>query len=247
MWYVIWTDKGIRKNHNEDGALYKEAATGYGRLVLAAVCDGLGGLAHGEKASAITIKELSAWFEEELPKLLEEGLSDDALKKSLNGLVVSADEKVGEEGECGTTLVAVIACNGNYICVNIGDSRAYLLSEDGIEQLTHDQTKVQRMVDRGELTKEEAEKHPDRSILLQCIGAGGDVKPVYITGEYSKGDTFLLCSDGFWHKLTEEEMLRLFGKWADTKEKMEMAAEKAVEVNMQRHETDNITVVVVRM
>jgi hypothetical protein len=97
------------------------------------------------------------------------------------------------------------------------------------------------------ITRKQAEIHPDRNILLQCVGAGGDVVPEYGVGEYNKGDVFLVCSDGFRHRLAEEEMMRLFGAGTDTEKKLIAAAKRAVEVNMQRKERDNITVVAVRM
>ena len=99
----------------------------------------------------------------------------------------------------------------------------------------------------GRITREQAEVHPDRNVLLQCIGAGGDVVPEYSTGEYQAGDIFLVCSDGFRHKLMEEEMRQSFGAGMDTEKKLKAAVKKAVEVNLQRKEKDNITVVAVRM
>ena len=179
------------------------------------------------------------------------GITDEVLVESLNRLITDEDERIteyGEEnGECGTTLAAVITCGGRYLCANIGDSRVYRITTNGILQLTHDQTVVQYLIDSGRITREQAETHPDRNILLQCVGAGGDVVPEYTMGEYEKGDVFLVCSDGFRHKLVEEEIRRFFGAGTDTEKKLKAAAERAVEANMQRKERDNITVVAVRM
>ena len=179
------------------------------------------------------------------------GITDEVLVESLNRLITDEDERIteyGEEnGECGTTLAAVVAYGGKYLCVNVGDSRVYRITDDETLQLTHDQTVVQQLIDSGRITRKQAETHPDRNILLQCVGAGGDVVPEYGIGEYEKGDVFLVCSDGFRHRLVEEEMMRLFGAGTDTEKKLMAAAERAVEVNMQRKERDNITVVAVRM
>ena len=197
------------------------------------------------------IKALAAWFDNYLPLLVKGGITDEVLVESLNRLITDEDERIteyGEEnGECGTTLAAVVAYGGKYLCVNVGDSRVYRITDDGILQLTHDQTVVQQLIDSGRITRKQAEIHPDRNILLQCVGAGGDVVPEYGIGEYEKGDVFLVCSDGFRHRLVEEEMMRLFGAGTDTEKKLMAAAERAVEVNMQRKERDNITVVAVRM
>ena len=251
MYHAICSDRGIVKKINQDSALYKQASTGIGDLMLAAVCDGMGGLRNGEVASSEMIKALATWFDHQLPLLVEEGITDDALIESINRLIINEDEKITEygevNGECGTTLAAVIACGGRYLCVNIGDSRAYRIADDGIIQLTHDQTVVQQLINSGRLTREQAEVHPDRNILLQCIGAGGDVVPEYSTGEYEAGDTFLVCSDGFWHKLMEEEMESIFGRGFGADEELRTAAKRAVEVNKEKEERDNITVVIVRV
>ena len=175
----------------------------------------------------------------------------DTLIESLNRLIINEDEKITEygevNGECGTTLSAVIACDSRYLCVNIGDSRVYRIADCGILQLTHDQTVVQQLIDSGRITREQAEVHPDRNVLLQCIGAGGDVVPEYSTGEYQAGDIFLVCSDGFRHKLMEEEMESIFERGFGADEELRSAAKRAVEVNMQRKERDNISVVVVKV
>lgn len=251
MWHVICSDKGNIKKINQDGALYKEARIGNGGIMLAAVCDGLGGLKDGEVASTMVVQALGEWFDNDLPEMAAEGITDAALIESLNRLIVGEDERVAAygdaHGECGTTLSAVIACGGIYLCVNIGDSRVYLITNENISQLTHDQTKVQQMVDAGDLTPEQAETHPERNVLLQCIGAGGDVLPEYSAGEYRKGDTFIVCSDGFRHKLSKEEMVSLFGKNAGSEKKLAESAKRAVEVVMKRKERDNVTVVVVRV
>ena len=251
MYHAICSDRGTVKKINQDSALYKQASTGIGDLMLAAVCDGMGGLRNGEVASSEMITALSGWFGYQLPFLMEEGITDYALIESLNRLIINEDEKITEygevNGECGTTLTAVIACGGRYLCVNIGDSRVYRIADDGIMQLTHDQTVVQQLIDSGRITREQAEVHPDRNVLLQCIGAGGDVGPEYSTGEYQAGDTFLVCSDGFRHKLMEEEMRQSFGAGMDTEKKLKAAVKRAVEANMQRKERDNITVVAVRV
>ena len=251
MYHAICSDRGTVKKINQDSALYKEAETGIGDLMLAAVCDGMGGLRNGEVASSEMITALSGWFDHQLPFLMEERITDYALIESLNRLIINEDEKITEygevNGECGTTLTAVIACGGRYLCVNIGDSRVYRIADDGIMQLTHDQTVVQQLIDQGRITTKQAEVHPDRNVLLQCIGAGGDVVPDYSTGEYKEGDMFLICSDGFRHKLKKEEMAGIFGGGFGSDQELKEAAKSAVEISKGRKERDNITVIAVAM
>ncbi len=247
MNHTIYTDVGNCKKINQDSAVYKEAETGTGRVMLAAVCDGMGGLSNGEVASAMMARALSGWFDEQIPILCREGLTDHSLMKSLSDMILRTDEKVtnyGDDyGECGTTLSAVLACGGKYICVNIGDSRVYRLTKDSVTQLTHDQSVVQQLIDAGMITRDEAETHPDRNRLLQCIGAGGDAAPEYSVGDYDKGDIFLVCSDGFRHKLTEKEMLGVFSRVKNSRD-LNRAAKMCVDAVKKRKERDNITVVV---
>ena len=251
MFHAICTDRGNIKKINQDSALYKEAETENGTIMLAAVCDGMGGLQNGEVASGEMITALSGWFSHRLPLLLEKEITYKVLIESLNALITDEDEKItayGEEhGECGTTLAAVTACGGKYLCINVGDSRVYRITEGRIFQLTHDQTVVQQLIDQGRITVKQAEVHPDRNVLLQCIGAGGDVVPEYSTGEYKEGDMFLVCSDGFRHKLKKEEMESIFGGGFGSDEELKAAAKRAVEISKERKERDNITIVSARM
>lgn len=248
MAYTICTDKGNIKKINQDSALYKEADTDMGKIILAAVCDGMGGLSNGEVASSMMTKALSQWFDTSFPVLCREGLTDNTLKKSLNRLIIQEDERItryGEKnGDCGTTLAAVIAGNGMYICVNVGDSRVYRITKDVILQLTHDQTAVQQLIDAKRITEEQAKAHPDKNKLLQCVGAGGDVSPAYSLGEYSKGDIFLVCSDGFRHKLSEKEMKGVFNR-VKNDDDLSKAARMCVDAIKKRKERDNITVIIV--
>ena len=251
MLYAVHTDKGNVKKVNQDSIVVKKAVTENGEMLLAAVCDGMGGLSYGEIASGEAAEQLSEWFNNDLPYLVATGLTTDKLKNSLNEMIAGLDEKIvafsRQYSDCGTTLAGIYLYNGRYLCVNIGDSRVYRITADSIRQLTHDQTVVQQMLDNNEITKEQAKTHKMRSMLLQCIGVEGDVVPKYRDGTYEEGDVFLLCSDGFRHELEAKEICRIFRPKKMTDEaSMKEAAKKAVRKNMQRGERDNISVVVIR-
>ena len=251
MLYAVHTDIGNVKKVNQDSAVIKKASTEKGEIMFAAVCDGMGGLRNGEIASAEVAEALSEWFTAQLPLLVSEGITSERLKESLNDVILAQDEKISafsrKCGDCGTTLAGIFLCGGRYMCVNVGDSRIYMIRGGQMRLLTHDQTVVQRMIDSGEITKEQALTHKMRSVLLQCIGVEGDVVPDYTEGTYEKGDTFLVCSDGFVHKVREEELPGFFPAQEMRNEKrMRRAAVIAVEENMKRGERDNITVVVLR-
>ena len=183
---------------------------------------------------------------------MQDGLTNNNLRESLNEYILEVDEKLNtfsdEEGACGTTLAGLFLFNGRYACINVGDSRVYHLHENEIFQITHDQTVTQKEIDAGRMTKAEAIKDKRKSILLQCIGAGGDVVPVYKFGIYAKGDVFLICSDGFRHKLKSEEIAKMFRPDSMTDEEiMKSVAVEAVEINKERKERDNISVIAIKV
>ena len=248
---VAHTDIGIKKNTNQDSVLMKMARTDYGRVVLAVVCDGMGGLAKGELASATLVRMLSKWFEEEFPTLLYQGISLDILKKSWCDLIYRANHKISTYGhslhvDMGTTLVGLLIIDHVYYVVNVGDSRAYLL-RDNLLQITKDQTYIQREMDLGHMTWEEARRDPQRNVLLQCVGASEIIEPDFYSGNIEPGSMFLLCSDGFRHVITPEEIYeylnpyRLFNEQAMTESLVYL-----VDLDKYRQEVDNISAALVR-
>ena len=276
MIYAVHTDKGTVKKMNQDSALVKKAATEHGDILFAVVCDGMGGLSYGELASAETVEALQEWFSADLPCIAAEGLSTGKLKRSLNDRIIAEDETITEFSkkfeDCGTTLTGIFLCAGRFLCVNVGDSRVYRIRGERIELLTHDHSAVQDMIDREEITEDQictlllrdhpavmdminkgmvtekqAKAYKMRSVLTQCIGVEGDVVPAYTEGTYEKDDIFLLCSDGFRHKLTPREIVGFFPLREMRNEKrIKRCAVRAVEENIRRGEKDNITVRAIR-
>lgn len=254
------TDVGIKKEVNQDSLIIRRAMTEVGEVTFISVCDGMGGLSFGELASAEAVNVLNSWFDEDLPELLMEGISDQSFKDSILPRIEEADEKISQYGrehnvDCGTTMTAILLYNNHYATVNIGDSRIYKLTAKEIEQLTHDQSVVQQLLDRGQITAEESETHPQRSVLLQCVGIGERAVPDFTFGSYEEGDIFFACSDGFRHKLTAEEMYQVLyvnqkTNIEDVNERKEDLLERLdylIEVVKERGERDNITVVVCSM
>ena len=254
---IAHSDVGIKKETNQDSVLVKEASTDCGSVVLSVICDGMGGLAKGEVASAALVRTFSRWFEEEFPFLIYETngkihkLDYNILQRSLNQLIDQVNLKIAAYGEgyhspCGTTLAALLLINDRYYIANVGDSRVYLF-DGGVRLLTKDQTFVQREMDEGRMTKEEAKNHPQRNVLLQCVGASNIVIPDFFEGQFKEGDMFMLCSDGFRHLITDEEFRVILEPYKLTTEKsMQNAAVYCTELNKQRKENDNISVVLIK-
>lgn len=254
---VVHSDVGIKKNTNQDSVLIKEASTDYGEIMLAVVCDGMGGLAKGEVASAALIKAFSGWFEEKLPFLLyekreENGIDRMELENELNTLALDVNKKIAEHGKqshvaMGTTVAAILLAEGKYYTMNVGDSRVYKLDSENIKQLTKDQTFVQKEIDQGRMTVEEARVHPQRNVLLQCVGASEVIIPEFTHGEYKENEVYMVCSDGFRHLITDEEFLKLMSpEKLNSEKEMQDAALYCTELNKSRMEKDNISVILLK-
>ncbi len=249
---AVHTDKGIKKSTNQDSALVMEAATDRGKVLLTVICDGMGGLAKGEVASSAVIHSFSQWFENELPRILTIDDPGDRIFSSWEKIVLAANQKISSYGRSngfnlGTTVVAVLLFNGKYYIINVGDSRAYLIT-DKVYQLTKDQTFVQREVDMGRMTEEEALHSPRANVLLQCIGASDIVEPVFYSGDAYPDQMFMLCSDGFRHVLTESELYQYLNPYVLVNEQiMVESATYLTELVKYRRETDNITVLLARV
>ena len=244
------TDVGNVKKVNQDALLIMEAALDSGSLMFAAVCDGMGGLLNGEHASTVLTDALGKWFREEAVLSAASGMTRREMIDSLNRTILSVDSSLysysRSKGDCGTTLTGLILCRGRYLCVNVGDSRAYRMNSGGITQITRDQTVVQQRLDRGEISEKEAKTHPDQSVLLQCVGAGKEVVPDYTWGTYDDADLFLLCSDGFRHKVTGKEIYKaLYPSVQMTEEGMGRLLRDMTEKIKARKERDNLTAILI--
>ena len=131
--------------------------------------------------------------------------------------------------------------------VNIGDSRVYLITPDSLNQITKDHTFIQREIDAGRMTKEEALVSSQRSVLLQCVGASEEVYPDFFSGPVLPNEMFLLCCDGFVHVITEAEFLQYLNpNLLVSEQAMTDYAKYLVELNKYRNEQDNITVGLIR-
>jgi serine/threonine protein phosphatase PrpC len=245
------TDMGLRKETNQDSFNVRVYNTHQGKIAFAVLCDGMGGLAKGEVASAALVRAFCEWTDTQLPILLEQGLSDPAIRNAWTKICVEFNEKIKIYGKrcgvsMGTTVTAMLITGLRYYIVNVGDTRAYEISE-GVKMMTKDQTLVAREVELGRLTPEQAKTDYRRSVLLQCIGASEAVYPEFFFGETKKNVVYMLCSDGFRHEITENEMHHFLNPnvMTDT-DCMKLNMDVLIEINKQRQEKDNISVVTIR-
>lgn len=262
----ISTDKGTVKEVNQDSTMVKVANSDkYGRIALGVLCDGMGGLTHGEVASSMFVRRMQDWFAFELPMVLSRTNATQKLDgndgdedivadicREWQTLAIDMNRKIFDYGmvnraPLGTTAVAFLVIGNEFAIMNIGDSRAYKISREEIALLTHDQSVVQDMIDRGMMTPKEAEVSPQRSVLLQCVGASMNVLPQFVRGEIKEDSSIVICSDGFWRKLEQEELISSLGPSKCTDEdRMKENLDELVELVKSREETDNISAVLIR-
>ncbi|GHH96512.1 Stp1/IreP family PP2C-type Ser/Thr phosphatase [Neobacillus kokaensis] len=202
---VFKTDKGKVRLHNEDaGGIFVNQDGSR----LAIVADGMGGHRAGDVASEMSVSHLKQEWE-----AAKGIITADAAEKWLEDQITAVNYKLLEHAsnnsECdgmGTTIVAAITTDRFATLANIGDSRGYILNETGFKQITEDHSLVNELVRTGQISKEDAEHHPRKNVLLRALGTEKVVEIDIATIIFEEGDILLLCSDGLSNKVTEKEM-----------------------------------------
>ncbi|MCD7755958.1 MAG: serine/threonine-protein phosphatase [Firmicutes bacterium] len=245
---TVWTDQGNFRPSNQDSCLLKIADTAQGTVCLAAVCDGMGGLEKGELASAEAIRALDEWFCTQLPALLAQGLPEQTLMEQWNRIIWQVNGRLRDFGErsalqLGTTVTAMLIAKGMLYLMQVGDCRAYLLTGLRADLLTQDQTMAFREFLAGHISAEQLRDDPRQSYLTQCVGVGMP-EPEFLMHVCPAEGSFLLCSDGFYHKLYLQELQELgaLERISDIGAYLGLLGQAC----RQRGEKDNMTAVVVR-
>ena len=249
---AMHTDRGRVKSVDQDGCCYLEASTSIGRVIMAVICDGVGGLSKGELASTTVIQRFSQWFAEDLPTFIGFNGDDPHMLESIQNvwdtLLQIASENIYGHGEregvtLGTTFTGMIVVGGRYLIGHVGDCRAYEIANAGVRQPTSDQTLVAQQVAAGIITPEQAATHPKRNVILQSVGTHDGVEPEFVMGEYNPKATYLFCCDGFYNKLSAEELAGGFApsEFA-TEDGLRQTCAQYVEGVLGRGEKDNVTV-----
>ena len=245
-----YTDIGTSRKTNQDSLALVKAQTDLGEVLLAAVCDGMGGHAAGELASKYCVKRLCAWFRQRFPVLLYDGRDlSGLLQEELSALVREVNERLASYGDreklgMGSTLTAFLFASDAYYAIHVGDSRGCEITE-GVRQITKDQSVVAEKVRQGLLTEEEA-RHQKNNVLLESVGVTHTVHPEFYSGRVVPDCCYLLCSDGFWHHLKQEEYVRyLDGRQLRDNRQIRMHLNFLTETVKSRGERDNISCVAV--
>ncbi|MFC3573510.1 Stp1/IreP family PP2C-type Ser/Thr phosphatase [Streptomyces yaanensis] len=228
--FAAGSHKGMIREGNED--------SGYAGPRLLAIADGMGGQAAGEVASSEVISTIVA-LDDDIPGSDILTSLGTAVQRANDQLRAMVEEDPQLEG-MGTTLTALLWTGQRLGLVHVGDSRAYLLRDGVLTQITQDHTWVQRLVDEGRITEEEATTHPQRSLLMRALGSGDHVEPDLSIREVRAGDRYLICSDGLSgvvsHQTMEETLAGYHGPQETVQELIQLA--------LRGGGPDNITVIV---
>ena len=213
MKYAGKTDIGLKRRNNQDSY----AILARNDCICAVVCDGMGGAKGGNVASNLAVKTFVTTVKKAIDRNKDGSLNEDEIKTLLEDALYNANEEVynrsvgDEELEgMGTTLAAVIVSPAGCFAINIGDSRIYLQKDGELKQISKDHSFVQYLVDKGEITREQAADHPDKNIILRAVGvnetATGDIFKI---GDY---DWILICSDGLTNHVSNDAITKIIAE-----------------------------------
>lgn len=228
--FAAGSHKGMIREGNED--------SGYAGPRLLAIADGMGGQAAGEVASSEVISTIVA-LDDDIPGSDILTSLGTAVQRANDQLRAMVEEDPQLEG-MGTTLTALLWTGQRLGLVHVGDSRAYLLRDGVLTQITQDHTWVQRLVDEGRITEEEATTHPQRSLLMRALGSGDHVEPDLSIREVRAGDRYLICSDGLSGVVSHQTMEETLAGYQGPQE----TVQELIQLALRGGGPDNITVIV---
>ncbi len=227
--FTCWatTHVGTVRNHNEDALVNRPD------LGMWAVADGAGGHARGDVASRMVVEAL-----ESIPPGLpaSEMLVEIRQRMTETHAALLGPPEIARRDISATTVVVVIARGDHFACLWAGDSRAYLLRDGVMTQITRDHSLVQEMVDAGAIRAEDAESHPSANVITRAVGADGELELDKVTSRLQAGDRFLLCSDGLCKTLSDAETAVLLAGAAPS--------EHLIAATLEHRGRDNVTAVV---
>jgi serine/threonine protein phosphatase PrpC len=250
--YGQYSDVGQVRTNNQDAifslvsaSTTSEEMPNFGIFVVA---DGMGGHHDGEKASALTTRVIIGHVSNQifLPMLLNEELNAErpTISEVLREAFQKANQAVSALVPEGGTTATVAAIMGDLAYIaHVGDSRAYIIEKDTIEHVTRDHSLVQRLIELEQLTPEEAAEHPQRNVLYRAIGQNETIDVDAITRRLSPGAKLLICSDGLWNLVPDEEIRTTVQSTPNP----QIACETLVKLANERGGNDNISVILIKI
>ena len=232
------TDTGLIRHENQDAFGFAQLPGGY---AVAVVCDGMGGVAGGSIASTVAVET----FIRTLTETGHSGHMDRAVQEAVTAANAAIRQRAAGHPELksmGTTLVSALVKGDKVLISNVGDSRAYLAGADGLRQISRDHSLVEDLVQRGELTREQARTHPHKNLITRALGAEPELRADVFRQPLAAGDYLLLCTDGLRNVVSEQELLYevVHGGEACT------CCRRLLEIALHRGAPDNVTAVLIQ-
>ena len=235
MWGI--THRGVIREQNQDSFAVDRLEDG---SIIAVVCDGMGGAKAGNVASAMAVEYFMDHFMGHKDEINIQERMQAAAAKANQDVFREATTKLEFSG-MGTTMVAAVVKAEEAFILNEGDSRAYHINQDGIVQITRDHSLVEDMVERGELTREQARNHPHKNLITRALGA----EPVLLADCFRRtmepGDYLLLCSDGLSNVVTDQEILYEVIHGGEDN----ACCQRLLDIALHRGAPDNVSVVLI--
>ena len=234
------TDIGLVRKENQDSSAYSVISSD---CVWAVICDGMGGAQGGKTASSSAVEYITEYIEREFTEDMDNDRTADLLTSAVAGANLAVYKMAMDDPDLagmGTTCDLVLVRGDVVHVVHVGDSRTYSIRDGRILQITEDHSLVQEMVRRGEITAEQAMKHPNKNLITRALGVTHDVHIDYIEAEFHEGDTLLICSDGLSNYVSRADMVRTVEEFRG-----ELLIDTLVETAKRHGGHDNITVTVI--
>jgi protein phosphatase len=234
------------RDHNEDA--YKlppdaDVSTLANKGHLYVLADGMGGHQKGEIASAVTIETVNSEYYARVTPLV----GDDPVETIIEALgqaIAKANNQVLNATEGGgTTVVAAVLHDDALVAMNVGDSRAYLLRDNELRLISKDHSLVQRLVEMGKISEEEALTHPRRNVLYQALGQGAEVDIHIVSEKLQVDDVIILCSDGLWSEVSEPKLRDVLGQATSPL----VAVKQLISLANDSGGPDNITAIIIQV
>lgn len=207
MKIVAKTDKGKIRESNQDAYAVGELP---GDVAWAVVCDGMGGAAGGNIASKLAVKVIS----DKITSCFNDKMRDSSIKNLLDSAITAANIEVYDMADAhselrgmGTTVVCAIVRHDTVYIAHAGDSRAYIVQDGNVSQITTDHSVVQNLIDSGEITIEEAEHHPNKNLITRAVGVDKKIEIDFDQYDLNEKDTLILCTDGLSNFVSTQDLL----------------------------------------
>lgn len=240
---ICLTDVGRSRDKNEDSCIYRKFNNGWDLLMVA---DGMGGHNAGEIASSIAVRSITEYLEEKIKDGIDisnmEDVLTSAIAKANDDIYTEAQNNVSCSG-MGTTVTMAVISRDEVLIGHIGDSRAYILSNNKLKKITSDHSLVAELVKNGTITEDEAQHHPQRNIITRALGAKDNVKVDIEKIGIMPSDIILLCSDGLTNMLDDGKIEEILIKNQD----IENGAHELIDLANSLGGYDNITVAVAKV